>query len=91
MTWFGFDKIWVIDEGDSAGMFGLNGDHLKMLILKCLNMFFIFLQSRIYESEAFTRFIKRDLKKLLGLAKTYKKSAITYRFNNWKLQKIITS
>jgi hypothetical protein len=26
MTWFGFDKIWLIDAGNNAGMFGLNGD-----------------------------------------------------------------
>lgn len=65
--------------------FGLNEEHLKLLILKCMNMFFIFLQSRIYESDSFHTFMKRDLRKLMNLAKTYKKSTVTQRFNNWKL------
>jgi hypothetical protein len=48
-------------------------------------MFFIFLQSRIYESEGFNKFIKTDLKKLISLAKNYKRMALTYRFNNMKI------
>lgn len=31
-----------------------------------------------------------DLRKLMSLASHYKRWAMTFRFNNWKLQKIIT-
>lgn len=44
------------------------GQSLLFLILKSVNLFFIFLQSRIYESESFWQFIRVDLRRLLKLA-----------------------
>lgn len=61
------------------------------LVLKSINLFFIFLQARIYTSESFWQFIRVDLRRLLKLAQNYKKMAMTYRYNNWKLQKIVTT
>ena len=60
------------------------------LTLKSLNLFFIFLQSRIFESMAFHKFVRSELRKLISLAKNHKKMAITYRYNNWKIQKVLT-
>jgi len=80
---------WLLDEGASPDEILAVQKHFA--IFKCFNMFFLFLQSRIYLSEAFSRFVKRDLKKLVALAKNYKRAALTYRFNNDKLQKIISS
>lgn len=60
-------------------------------MLKCFNLFFIFLQCRIYESEGFDKFMKRDLRKLISLANNYKKLSSAYRYNNWKLQKVVAS
>jgi hypothetical protein len=34
--------------------------------------------------------MREDLRRLLRLATSYKKMAMTYRYNNWKLQKIVT-
>ena len=34
--------------------------------------------------------MRSDLKKILSIGNHYKRLAITYRYNNWKLQKIIT-
>lgn len=62
-----------------------DGQSLLFLILKGLNLFFIFLQSRIYSSDAFWEFIRVDLRRLLKLASSYKSMAMTYRYNNWKL------
>jgi len=59
--------------------------HLQFAIFKCFNLFFIFLQSRVYESESFKKFAKGDLKKLIAMAKNYKRLSLTYRFNNMKL------
>jgi hypothetical protein len=67
-----------------------NGQSLMFLILKSLNLFFIFLQSRIYESDSFWQFMREDLRRLHRLATSYKRMAMTYRYNNWKLQKIVT-
>jgi hypothetical protein len=97
--WFGFDRIWIINPDahysdittNQNSFFMLNESQLKFLILKCLNMFFIFLQNRIYESESFHKFMKRDLRKLMTIAKSYKRQSLTFRFNNWKLQKIVTT
>lgn len=54
-------------------------------------MFFIFLQSRIFQSDAFRRFVRNDLRKLVAMAKNYKKMALTYRYNNWKIQRILVN
>ena len=48
-------------------------------------MFFIFLQSRIYESEGFMKFMKSDVPRLMALAQNYKRFAMAYRYNNKKL------
>lgn len=66
------------------------GQPLLFLLLKSFNLFFIFLQSRVYQSEAFWEFIRVDIRRLLKLAQSYKSMAMTYRYNNWKLQKIVT-
>lgn len=74
--WFGFEKIYLISDFTNFTDFMkgnnvmINYDHLKLLVLKCFTMFFIFLQSRIYESESFDKFLKRDLRKLITLANT---------------------
>lgn len=67
-----------------------SGEGLFFLILKSLNLFHIFLQSRIYESSEFWQFIRVDLRRLINLANSAKRVAISYRYNNWKLQKIVT-
>lgn len=46
----------------------INYDYLGLLIVKCFNLFFIFMQLRIYESDAFKKFMKRDLRRLITLA-----------------------
>lgn len=90
----GINNVWMIGEitgiekllyTPGTTLEALAKVHLQFAILKCFNMFFIFLQSRIYDSEGFKKFIKTDLKKLISLAKNYKRMALTYRFNNWKL------
>lgn len=39
---------------------------------------------------AFHKFLRQDLRKLLSLAKNQKKMAITFRYNNWKIQKVLS-
>ena len=34
--------------------------------------------------------MREDLRSLLKLANNYKRLAMTYRYNNWKLQKIVS-
>lgn len=97
---FGFDKVYVVnadvafDQLAHPGAWFLQlsdgGRSLLYLVLKSANLFFIFLQSRIYESDSFKQFMREDLRRLLVLAKQYKSMAMTYRYNNWKLQKIVT-
>jgi len=80
---------WLFDSGATTAQ--ILKVHNLFACFKCFNLFFLFLQSRIYTSDGFTRFVKRDLKKLVALAKNYKRVAMTYRFNNEKLQKVITA
>lgn len=47
------------------------------------------MQSRIYESDSFYKFMRNERRRLMSLAKNYKRQAITFRFNNWKIQKIV--
>ena len=82
--------LYAGEEGYKFVSLSDGGRNLLFLILKSLNLFFIFLQSRIYSSEAFWEFIRVDLRRLLRLASSYKSLAMTYRYNNWKLQKIVT-
>jgi hypothetical protein len=34
--------------------------------------------------------MRQDLRKLMSIGNHYKRMSITFRYNNWKLQKIIT-
>lgn len=64
--------------------------NLTYFILKSFNLFCIFLLARIYQSDDFWKFMRIELRRLLRIGNHYKKLAMTYRYNNWKLQKIIT-
>lgn len=98
---FGFNKVYRINPDvtfaqllatPDAWFLRLadGGAPLVLLALKSANLFFIFLQSRVYESAAFWQFVREDLRRLLALAQQYKRMAMTFRYNNWKLQKIVT-
>ena len=67
----------------------LNYEQYIFLILKSFNLFVIFLQSRIFESEGFKKFFRIDLRNLNNLAKNQKRLGVTYRYNNWKIQKVL--
>lgn len=54
-------------------------------MVKALNLFFIFLQARIYESEGFAKFQRSNLRSLMMLGANYKSLIITYIYNNKKL------
>jgi hypothetical protein len=69
----------------------LNRESLIYIILKSINLFHIFLQSRIYESEGFWKFVRIDLRRLLNMANNYKKFTMAYRLNNLKLQQIVNT
>lgn len=67
----------------------LNFENLSYLLLKATNLFFIFLQARIYKSEGFTKFMRVDLRSIMNMGKNYKKDIMTFMYNNKKLEKII--
>ena len=67
----------------------LNIENLSYLLLKATNLFFIFLQARIYKSEGFKKFIRVDLRSIMNMGKNYKKDIMTFMYNNKKLEKII--
>jgi hypothetical protein len=60
-------------------------------MVKALNFFFIITQIRIYESEAFKKFMRVDLRQLMTMANNYKANIIKYMYNNKKLEDIIKS
>lgn len=51
----------------------LNFQNLAFLVLKATNMFFIFLQARIYSSVGFTKFVRADLRQLMNMGANYKR------------------
>lgn len=67
----------------------LNFENLSYLLLKATNLFFIFLQARIYKSEGFEKFMREDLRSIMNMGKNYKKDIMTFMYNNKKLEKII--
>jgi len=67
----------------------LNFENLSYLLLKATNLFFIFLQARIYKSEGFKKFMRVDLRSIMNMGKNYKKDIMTFMYNNKKLEKII--
>lgn len=60
-------------------------------MVKALNFFFIIMQSRVYESEGFQKFMRVDLRQLMNMANNFKQRIITYIYNNKKLEDIIKS
>lgn len=54
-----------------------------------MNLFFIFLQARIYDSEGYQKFVRSDLRSLMSMGVNFKSMIITYVYNNRKLQDII--
>jgi hypothetical protein len=66
-----------------------NFENLSYLLLKATNLFFIFLQARIFKSEGFTKFMRVDLRSIMNMGKNYKKDIMTFMYNNKKLEKII--
>ncbi len=54
-----------------------------------MNLFFIFLQSRIYVSDGFNKFRRVNLRYLMNMGVNYKKIIMTYIYNNKKLEEII--
>ena len=63
--------------------------YLGYLMMKCLILFLIFLQTRIYESQGFQHFQRETLKQIIDIANNFKSLIISYKFNNQKLIKII--
>ena len=54
-----------------------------------MNLFFIFLQARIYESHGFSKFVRVDLRSMMNMGVNFKRLIITYIYNNKKLEQII--
>lgn len=98
--YLGFDKIYQ-DNGLTAifQLIPVNGvrqwvtelemQNLFFFMVKALNLFFIFMQTRIYDSEGFSKFQRSKLRSLMMMGSNYKRMIITYIYNNKKLQNII--
>lgn len=54
-----------------------------------MNLFFIFLQARIYESPGFAKFVRADLRLIMNMGMNFKRQIISYIYNNKKLEQII--
>lgn len=99
--YFGFDKIYR--NGDVSGLTNLapgpggkyasyiEMQNLFFFMVKALNFFFIIMQSRVYESEGFQKFMRVDMRQIMSMANNYKSSIIKYVYNNKKLEDIIKS
>lgn len=93
--YLGFDKIYR--DGDVKDLGHLNPapgnqyisflepQNLYFFMVKAMNFFFILLQSRIYDSEGFSKFMRVDLRSLMNMGMNFKCMIMTYAYNNQKI------
>lgn len=87
----GFYQIWNIPDGQTVNNLDpgeVNTANVVYILLKAFTYFLVSLQIQIFNAKTYKeKFVKKDLEKFLDQAQT-KGLCITYKFNNYKLQKL---
>ncbi len=85
--WLELHEVWLYSPPDN---FTFNGEAVQFIIMKCVILFFVALQDRIFSSQTYIKFITEKLPRHVGMSKS-KAECQTYLSNNKKIRMIIVS